>query len=290
MATEELLAYEARVRPRQAAIAGGAALLLLLAPIVGLAGVHAKVNELTLDLISIHQRFPLDVIAAAIQAIGLLALADTLGWLDRRSRARYSRLKPWITWIGVAGAVMFAVGVAGGELAVSIAANRFVSSGTQTYLEASSLTSGGLLTALPIVEQLGALMLALGYVLISLNGMRVGLLPRYVGFIGVAAGGLVVFPVLPVPVVSCFWLAALAGLLAGRWPSGMPPAWSTGTAVSWEASAPRAGATSGGARPAASARGARRRDKPIPEPEPLNPHVPDRTRAATPKRKRKRRR
>jgi hypothetical protein len=289
MGPEQLIEYETRVRPRQSAIAGGAALLLLLAPIVGLAGVHAKVDELTLDLIKIHSRFPLDLIAAVIQAIGLLALADTLGWLESRSRARNPQLKSWITWLGVAGATMFAVGVAGGELAVSLAADKFVSSGTQTYLQAYSLTTGGVLAVLPIIEQVGALMLAAGYVLIALNGMRVGLLPRYLGFIGVAAGALVVFPVVPVPVVACFWLGALAMLLYGRWPSGMPPAWTSGTAVPWEPQTPRGAAASRSAQPAATPRAARRRQPPPAAPQPMRPQIPDRTRSNTPKRKRKHR-
>jgi hypothetical protein len=290
MAVEEVLAYEEGVRWRQAVIAGASGLLLLLSPLVGLAGVHPNVSELTLDLITIHRRFPLDLIAAVIQAFGLLALADTLGWLDGRARARNSRQMKWTGWVAMAGATMFAIGVAGGELAVSIVANKFVSSGSQTYLEANSLTSHGLIAILPIIEQLGALMLALGFILIALNAMRVGLLPRYLGYVGVAAGALVLFPVVPVPVVACLWLVGLAALLIGRWPGGTPPAWTTGTAVPWEPRVPPRAQASNAATPP-DGRGARR-GRPAPEPvvETRPPQVPERTRATTSKRKRKHRR
>jgi hypothetical protein len=54
------------------------------------------------------------------------------------------------------------------------------------------------------------------------------------GVLGIICGVLVVVPIgSPLPVVQCFWLAALAALLAGRWPSGNPPAWSTGRAEPW---------------------------------------------------------
>jgi hypothetical protein len=197
----------------------------------------------------------------------------------------------WAGWAAIAGATMFAIGVAGGQLAVSIAANKFVSSGSQTYLEANSLTTHGLVAVLPIVEELGALLLAVGFILIALNAMRVGLLPRYLGYIGVASGALVLFPLVPVPIVGCIWLVGLAALLLDRWPAGTPPAWTTGTAVPWEPRVPPRAPAAKAPAPPAEGRGPRRR-RPAPEPviEAPPPQVPERTRATTPKRKRKHRR
>jgi hypothetical protein len=71
-------------------------------------------------------------------------------------------------------------------------------------------------------------------VIICLNAMRVGLLTRFMGILGIIVGVLFVVPLAPgPPVVQSFWLAALAALFAGRWPSGIPPAWITGRAVPW---------------------------------------------------------
>jgi hypothetical protein len=288
MATEELLAYETRVRPRQAWIAAGSALLLLVSPLLGLAGTRTKVDELTLDLVTIYHRFPLDLVAAVIQAVGLLALADTLGWLDGRARARNPQQKVWMGWAAMLGGVMFAIGLIGGEIAVSHVADEFATSGEQTYLQAHALMTSGLVVIFPVIEQLGALLLALGFILVALNGMRVGLLPRYLGFVGVAAGALVLIPLVPVPVVGCFWLGALAAMLVGRWPAGTPPAWSTGTSVPWEPST--RGAAQRERRQSAGGFAAMRRPPPPPPvvEAPERP-VPERTRATTPKRKRKHR-
>jgi hypothetical protein len=295
---ESELQYEASTRMRQAVFAGVAAVLLIAAPLIGLSGVHANVEELTLDLITIHKRYPLDLIASVIQALGLVALAVTLGWLARLTAFRNPELKPWIRWLAIVGALLFATGVIGNEIVASIAAHKFVSTGNQTYMQANDLTSGGLIAALPLIEQLGALMLTGGFIFISLNSMRVGLLTRYMGYIGIIGGALVLFPLVPVPVVQCFWLGALAVLFAGRWPTGTPPAWASGAAVPWPTtSEPRSGAGRG-ARGAGAAGGGRTTPErgrgrgaaqANADAAPDAAATPARTRATTPKRKRKRR-
>ena len=56
MSAEAQLQYESRVRNRQAVIAIVAGVLVMAASIVGLIGPHAKVNELTLGLLTDHKR------------------------------------------------------------------------------------------------------------------------------------------------------------------------------------------------------------------------------------------
>jgi hypothetical protein len=80
----------------------------------------------------------------------------------------------------------------------------------------------------------GQLALGFAFVIISLNAMRVGLLTRFMGVLGIIVGVLFVIPIgSPVPVVQAFWLGALAYLLSGHWPSGVPPAWASGRAEPW---------------------------------------------------------
>ena len=67
--------------------------------------------------------------------------------------------------------------------------------------------------------------------------MRVGLLTRMLGYLGIAAGALMVL-VSPLPIVQIFWLAALGFILLGRWPGGAPPAWRTGQAEPWPTARP----------------------------------------------------
>ena len=96
--------------------------------------------------------------------------------------------------------------------------------------------------------------LAIGFafVFVCLQAMRVGLLTRFMGYLGMITGVLFVIPLGPLPVLQSFWLIALAALLLGRWPNRLP-AWETGQAAPWptqqqlrEARAEAAGERGGG--------------------------------------------
>jgi hypothetical protein len=138
------------------------------------------------------------------------------------------------------------------------------------------------------MDYAGELALAVSFVLVSLQAMRAGLLTRFMGYLGIIAGILVLFVITPVPIVQAYWLVGLGVLFAGRWPSGMPPAWQTGRVERWPSSQElreqrmreRGG---NGARPSG-------RQKPAREPVATATAAPKQTRATTPKRKRKRRR
>jgi hypothetical protein len=237
-AVNEQVSYESRVKLRQALIAGAAGILLVAAAAVQITGVHTKVDELTLDLITEHKRFPLDLIGAIINGFGLVALAATLNYMFEVSRARNEQIQPWIRWLALVGGVLSAIAAVAYAAVIASKASDFVNHGTQTYQQANALTSGGLIVALPLIAQLASLLLTGGFIWISLNAMRVGLLTRFMGYLGIFAGVLVLFPIgSPVPVVQGFWLLAVAYLLTGRWPSGVPAAWSSGAMVPWPTSA-----------------------------------------------------
>jgi hypothetical protein len=282
MNADQQLAYEARVRNRQAIVAVAAGILLVLASGIQLTGPHTKVDELTIDLITANKRFPLDLIASVLNAIGSLAVAWTLAYLYRCSRARnQEEVKPYVRIIAVAGGVLAAITGVAYAIIVAVKVHEFVTTGSQTYTEANHLTTAGGLLALQLLGQAGALLLAVGFVLVSLNAMRQGLLTRFMGYLGIFAGVLVLFQVTQIPVVQGYWLAAVAYLISGRWPTGLPPAWVTGRAEPWPPSSQSRArrAARGGAGPA-----------PQPEPQPAGaPATGPRTRASTPKRKRKRR-
>ena len=125
----------------------------------------------------------------------------------------------------------------------------------------------------------------MGWVVICLNAMRIGLLTRFMGVLGVICGALIVLPILsPLPIVQTFWLGAMAVLLAKRWPNGVPPAWTTGEADA--VAEPGRGARGAPGRGAAPPR--RRSPEPAPAPEAL-PSAGAPASAASKKKKRKRR-
>jgi hypothetical protein len=284
MSADERLAYEARVRLRQAVLAGLAGVLLVAAAAVQLSGPQTNVNELTLGLITANKRVPLDQIGAVVNAFGLLAVGGTLSFLFGAVRARRPEVQPFIRTIALAGAVLGAISGIVYYTAIGIKAHQFVTHGSQTYPEAHHLTRSGALVIAPVTLLLGSLLLAVGFVMVSLNAMRVGLLTRFMGYLGIFAGVLVLIPIgSPVPVVQGFWLVALAYLISGRWPTGVPPSWRSGRAEPWpsaqELREQRIRASGGAARARPTA---------TPAPEAVGASA-SRTRSTTPKRKRKRR-
>jgi hypothetical protein len=64
----------------------------------------------------------------------------------------------------------------------------------------------------------------------SMSAMRVGLLTRFFGTLGMAIAVSVLFIGL---LGLMLWTLALGLLILGRWPGGRPPAWEAGEAVPW---------------------------------------------------------
>jgi hypothetical protein len=285
MAADDRLLYEARTRNRQALIAALAGILLVLAAALQLSGPHTKVNELTTDLIIAHKRFPMDVIASVINAGGMICAAMTLVFLYGAAKARQPQLNPFPRIAALIGGPLSAISGVAYAVVIAIKANEFVAHGNQTYAEAHHLTTSPVLLALPWLGQASALLFAIAFVLTSLNAMRVGLLTRFMGYLGIFTGILVIFPIgSPVPVVQGFWLLALAYLFSGRWPNGVPPSWRSGRPEPWPSSAEMrerrtkaAGGRSGG------------RPEPTAPRERVGASASRGTRATTSKRKRKRR-
>lgn len=239
MAVEQRLAYEARVRPRYSVIAGLAGILLLGGAVMQSVGPQPKVDELTIQLIATNKRATLEVVGAVVNGLGLAALAVTLSFLYGAIASRKQEGLPNATRLaGLAGGALAAVGGIAYGTVITIKSHDFVIHGAQTYLQANHLVSSSGLAALQYVGLIGSLLLAIAYVLISLNAMRVGLLTRFTGYLGIvaAAASLLLIGTGPALIIEVFWLLALAYLFSGRWPSGEPPAWRTGRAEPWPSS------------------------------------------------------
>jgi hypothetical protein len=285
MSPDETLIYEARMRRRQAIVAGAAAVLYLVAAALQLSGPQAKVSELTVQLITIHKRFPIDIVGSIMQAAALGAFAWTLTFLFTIAKSRKPDMAPAVKYVAIVGAAISGLGGIFYATVLAIKSNSFVGTGSQTYQEASHLTSGALLPIFQTLDIAAQFALELGLILITLNAMRVGLLTKFLGYCGIVVGvaGMLLIGSPPAIAIQIFWLGAIAYLFSGRWPGGDPPAWKTGRAEHWPTMAEmrdqRDRAVGGG------------RVKPTPAPEAVAAPSPSpaRTRAASSKRKRKRR-
>ena len=165
MTVNEQLQHESRVRMRQAIVAALAGILLVAAAAVQLSGPQSKINELTIGLITIHKRYPIDLIGSVVNAFGLLGVAWTLSYLVDIARARNPDLRSFIRWVAIVGGAAAAVTAIVYAALVADKADQFVTQGNQTYQEANHLTGSTGFFIVPLVGQAAALLLALGAIL-----------------------------------------------------------------------------------------------------------------------------
>ncbi len=245
-----------------------------------------------MELIATNKRVGLEIVGGVINAIGLVGLALTLAFLYRAAKARRPESSPATRIVALVGGGLAAVGGVAYAIILSVKAHDFVAPGTpETYLQANHLVSNAAVAGLQYAGLIGSLLLAISFVLVGMNAMRVGLLTKFLGYLGMVAAAASLFLIgsAPALLVEVFWLIAVAYLLAGRWPGGDPKAWVTGQAEPWPTAAQireqRQGAAGRGRPAGKAAAGAKA--------PPTRPQQPTKlegsTRATTPKRKRKRR-
>jgi hypothetical protein len=234
MSPAEVLAFEARWRTR-AAIATASGAVLVLGGGIGLVTTlsSSKTNELTSQLLFYDHHSSSLLLATIVAGLGSVCMIAPLVFLFRATKARRPQL-PGVAlitaWFGPLAAGL-------GQIALQVVlldkAHTFATSGAQTYAQAKHLTDEGILKAMQGLVLAGQLSLGFAFVIISLNAMRVGLLTRFMGVLGIIVGVLFVIPLGTLQVVQPFWLLTLTALFLGRWPNGVPPAWQTGKAQPW---------------------------------------------------------
>ena len=170
--------------------------------------------------------------ASILQAFGIALLVVVAVHLYRAAKDRNPDQPALVLVVGVLGPVAFAVSTLIRAVTYTILADDFAGRAVQSEAVADDLLGS---PALDIANGLGLTgVLALGFWLVkgSLDAMRIGLLTRFMGIMGIALGPALVlgFGLLVMPL----WLVALGVLFLGRWPRGTPPAWTTGRAEPWQ--------------------------------------------------------
>jgi MFS family permease len=327
MTADETLAWEAENRSRAAIAAFAAALLTILGVLFTTlgqpgssefddkiltvvdtmgktaAGERIPPGRLAYYTVEVGQSPALPIAGAVLFGIGSLAIYFAMAYLFRAVRARKPEFQQIALVMAAIGAVGFGLGRAVSEIARYLGARDFVDAADHTNSAASDALSPSASLIGQVIWQAAALALGFAFVLIALNAMRVGLLTRFMGVLGIIVGVTFVLPLDQQGIIRVFWLGALGVLFLGRMPSGMPKAWTTGNAEPWptqqqlreqreaaraEAAAGRGEAWQQGASPA------ERTPAKAPPPAPPSPRRPDAAAAGTEhsaskKRKRKRR-
>jgi hypothetical protein len=168
--------------------------------------------------------------SAALRSLGFLALAWAMTYLAVATRARRPEMARAFVYVPLVAGVLLAVESGLRAFAFTSLIGAFLD-GPRTVASLDDLR-GSVGIAAEILQYLGTFGLAVGIVVVSLNAMRAGLLTRFMGYLGIITGFLMVLVSPLIPALP-LWLMALGVLFSGRWPRGAPPAWRTGRAEPW---------------------------------------------------------
>ncbi len=175
------------------------------------------------------------LISSAIRSAAFALIVFVALHLYRATKARNPQLSSVVAVVGVLGPIVAAIGSLAQAVYLAFAAADYTGREFQTIDGAKDLTESGLLVVIVGLSIAGTVALAFWFVIGSLNAMRVGLLNRFMGVLGVIIGPAFLLGLAP-PVVA-LWLIAVGVLFLGRWPGGLPPAWEQGEAVPWPSAA-----------------------------------------------------
>lgn len=224
----------------------------------------------------------------ALAALSAPLAALALVYLFRATRARKPEFGQGALIALAVGGVASFVGILVGQIAVDVSVSDFINSADHGTKAAHDALQPSLALTAGLIGFIGHVALGLGIVLVALNAMRVGLLTRFMGVLGIMAGVFLAFPFFSIPIVQAFWLLALGALFFGRFPNGIPPAWETGRAEPWPTRQEMMEAQQRAKGEAPRGGGSGRTPKDLPPPAPVDP-APERPAHSRSKKKKRRR-
>jgi len=250
-APEETLAWEAEQRPRAGLTAILAGVFVLVSNFLLFSALNDQPRAPFADTLGsaldgrageqviARAEFLADQVAAValptvLQALGYLAAGLALLYLLRATVARGGQIRPWLRYVLFGGATAAAVGFVMARVGFVLSARSFVD-GDDRSAEAArdALTSPALANAGALLQTLGLLLFATAMLLVALNAMRVGLLTRFMGVLGMISAGLFIVPLDNLALVRSFWFVGLGLVILQRGPGGVAAAWETGQAEPW---------------------------------------------------------
>jgi hypothetical protein len=251
--TEQQLAWEARQRPRAGVLAIVAGVLTLggfiwsaaafrdlptssFAESLGRAtesGPLGNLPSLRVEEFEFYHDLAFTFVGSAfVRGLAYLAFAWVITFLAVSTRARRPEFPRLVVYITLVGAVLYAVSTFLGGLGTVLAVNDFLD-GPRTVDAARDVATDSLLVTADLIARLAPLMIAAGLLLVALNAMRVGLLTRFLGILGMICGGLAVLSPFLFSFVTTFWLVSVGLMFLDVGPAGAPPAWRTGKPEPW---------------------------------------------------------
>jgi hypothetical protein len=127
-----------------------------------------------------------------------------------------------------------------------------------------------------IISTIGVLALVFAMIYTNIWAMRVGLVTRLWGALGMAFGLFLIIPLFPPIPGLVLWFAITGLMFAGLWPRPLPPAWAAGEAIPWQRPGDDLGPPPADRGPAGTVEGSGREvaEPPLPE-EPASGEPPE---------------
>jgi hypothetical protein len=202
-----------------------------------------------------HHALPL-IAGSVLASLAIGAL--TLILLLLLDATRFRRPQTWAMArpLVLYGGLAFALVSVGHQVVSAVQTHSFATGHDfSSHAVDQALTKGAANMIVEYVDLLAGLALAAGMITTMLSAQRVGLVPRWMGILGIITGLLIFLPIggAQLQVVPAFWMVMMGILFVGKWPNGDPPAWESGEARPWPSGAEqRAARKAGGAQPAAA--------------------------------------
>lgn len=171
--------------------------------------------------------------ATALLALGFIAMIAPLDYLYLATKRRREQLPAFARITVYAGPILLALGLVALQVIRQVQTTDYLVHHQGDYFAARRIGTYGAAVPASVVVELGLVTTVFALVIVPLNAMRVGLLTRFMGVLGIIVAVLMVVVPQGASILRWFWLGALVYLFAGRWPGGTPPAWRTGRAEPW---------------------------------------------------------
>ncbi|HST32317.1 MAG TPA: hypothetical protein VLJ80_02240 [Solirubrobacteraceae bacterium] len=171
----------------------------------------------------------LAALAIAVLTLVLLLLVEA---------TRFRRPETWgpARMLVIAGGAGLAVISVAHQIVAAIETHKFATGqDLSNHAVDNALTKGAANLVVDYLSLVAGLSLAVGMIVTMINAMRVGLVTRWMGVVGIISGILIFLPIggATLEVVPSFWIVAMGILYIGKWPNGQPPAWESGEARPW---------------------------------------------------------
>ena len=194
--------------------------------------VSARTEEV--KFISRHA-FPL-IAGSFLAGVAVIALTLVLLFLYRASAFRRPAMWHPSRALVLGGGIAVAVASVAHEVVYAIETHDFAVGHdfTRNAVD-NALTKSAANQIVAYLSLLAGLALVVGMIVVLLNALRSGLVPRWLGVLGMFSGLLILLPNVgaTLQLIPAFWMVMMGVLLAGKWPGGDPPAWESGEARPW---------------------------------------------------------